>query len=590
MDAPDMAARWAADDLYSGPDDPRLAVDLAAARQAADVASRAAGRRGFLTARALRKALDVLDTALLRHGQLSAYATMLTLTDSGNDAAQQLLAACQRLQATNEATAATLEWRLSKARPALLDAAKLAPYRPFLLHRRAEADRVRRAGTSAAMRAAILKSETGKLAQMRGQLEAAMTATVKLDGREQTLPITEVRGLLQSPNGEARRQAHLAEAAACRKHEDTFAACINGIKGEGLTMAELRGHDSVLHWMLSLSRMERATLDAMQAAVVEALPHFRRFVAAKGRLLGHSGPMPYYDLNAPLGHTARRFSLTEAGDFLSEAFSSVDGQLGDFVHHAFQNRWLDTEPRAGKQGGAMCIPLPARRESRVFSNFDGSLPGVITLGHELGHCWHDRCTFQVPMLLRDAPTPVCETASTFHETLIYEGALASAGPEEQLFLLDSLLSNAVRNIADMHARYTFEDRLLEQRRHGELDAETLCALMAQCQREVYGDSLNDILNPYQWMGKVHYYIPHFHYYSFPYTFGLLFSQGLYEQFVVGAPDFFPRYCTMLGKTGVVSVEEAGAMMGIDLTSSAFWDQAMAAFVEKIEGFVALARG
>ena len=588
MATPEIAARWAADDLYSGPDDPALWADLAVARQAAEAAVSLAALDGEgLTARRLREALDALNTALLHHGQLSAYATMLTLTNSGNSSAQAFLETCQALQSRNELTTATLGQVLSRSDTALLDDPELATYRPILLRQRAEAARI---GSPEALTAAMEKSETHALAQLRGQMEAAMTATVTLDGRTQTLPITEVRGLLQSADGEARRQGHLAEAAACSQHAGSFAAILNAIKGEGLTLARLRGHDSVLDWMLSLSRMERATLDAMEAAVIKALPHFRRFIAAKGRLLGHCGPMPYYDLNAPLGRTVRRFSLPEAGDFLTEALASVDGQLEDFVRRAFQSRWLDTEPRAGKQGGAMCIPLPLRRESRVFANFDGSLPGVILLGHELGHGWHHRCTFHLPMVLQDAPTPVCETASTFHETVTYERALAAAQPEEQLFLLDSLLSNAVRNIADMHARYIFEDRLLARLVAGPLDDAALCSLMAQCQREVYQDSLNDTLNPWQWMSKVHYYIPHFHYYSFPYTFGLLFSQGLYGQFAAGEKDFFPRYCAMLGKTGTASVEETGTVMGLDLRAPAFWQVAMAGFAEKIDAFVELAKG
>lgn len=35
-------------------------------------------------------------------------------------------------------------------------------------------------------------------------------------------------------------------------------------------------------------------------------------------------------------------------------FSQVHPEMGRFIDHAFENRWIDLYPREGKEGGAFC--------------------------------------------------------------------------------------------------------------------------------------------------------------------------------------------------------------------------------------------
>lgn len=63
--------------------------------------------------------------------------------------------------------------------------------------------------------------------------------------------------------------------------------CLNAVKMEARTLSKAKGYPSVLDMTLSDSRMDRATLDAMLTAIREYLPHFRRYMKAKAKLLGH---------------------------------------------------------------------------------------------------------------------------------------------------------------------------------------------------------------------------------------------------------------------------------------------------------------
>jgi len=71
--------------------------------------------------------------------------------------------------------------------------------------------------------------------------------------------------------------------------------------------------------------------------------------------------------------------------FLLEQFGTYSDRLRDFTARAFEERWIDAEPRPGKRDGAFCISIRAD-ESRILANFRPTYYGMSTLAHELGHC------------------------------------------------------------------------------------------------------------------------------------------------------------------------------------------------------------
>jgi pepF/M3 family oligoendopeptidase len=586
------AETWDLSVLYGGFDEPRWRADFHLAKEAAGEAL--AFVKGLpperLNAETAGEALARIDRALLLHSKTATYANMLHTADSARQDALRMLEALDGAGADNAASMSALARLILKTGMAerLAGEPSLAAYAAFF---RRQAELAPHALPEATEAAVLRLQQTGGQGwyRLRGVLEASMTAEVELDGEKRTLPVTQVRALFSSADPELRRRCMDADIEAGRKSAAVFAACLSGVKGEALAIAQMRGYESVLDWMLSVSRMKRATLDAMLDAIADALPAFRRFLKAKAKVLGRGERLAYCDALAPVGLDSRRFSLGEARRTLADAFSGVDRALARFADDAFERRWIDAMPRAGKQGGAMCFPLHTAGESRVFLNFDGSLSGVLTLAHELGHAWHDRCLFRQPFVGRDAPTPLCETASIFNETLVYARALEGAAGEERLFHLNAALSGAVQNVVDIYGRFLFEDEVMRRRAEGGLDADDLCGIMEKSQLAAYGDCLDpNALHPTMWVDKVHYYIPDFHYYNFPYAFGLLFARGLYAEYGRRPEGFFARYERLLEQSGALGVEEAGLVMGLDLTQKDFWEAALGDFEKLADEFERLA--
>ena len=166
-------------------------------------------------------------------------------------------------------------------------------------------------------------------------LRDKLDATHMVDYRGESLPLAAIRGKAYDPDPQVRKDAYEAEIASYAKMEIPMAACLNGVKGEALTMIEAEHFDSVLDQTLFNSNMDRATLDAMLTAMREALPAFRKYLRKKGEILGHKNGLPFCMIDAPmpLAETASIFNETLLANAVleqaskEERFSLLEGNL-----------------------------------------------------------------------------------------------------------------------------------------------------------------------------------------------------------------------------------------------------------------------
>ena len=419
------------------------------------------------------------------------------------------------------------------------------------------------------------------------ELQQYLTSTVKVTYRGEEINLSAVRNLAYSADAEVRKDAYEAELACYSAIEDSVAYALNSLKLETLNECELRGYESPLARTLEQSNMEKKTLDAMFAAIDQKLPMFRRYLKAKAHALGYENGLPWYDLFAPMGKSSTRFTTQDARDYLVELFSHFDDELSGMVARAFDEEWIDFYPRSGKAGGAFCSGVSCIGQSRILTNFDGTLGDVVTLAHELGHAFHNQCIADHRPLNHDYSMPVAETASTFNECVVMNHAIAQAADDaEKLNLIESQLQDVTQIIVDIYSRYRFEDAVLRRRKEEFMGAAELCRIMLQAQADSYGDGLDSALrHPYMWLCKSHYYGSTF--YNFPYAFGGLFARGLYAKYAQEGASFVPIYKKLLHTTTVATAEDAAKVAGIDLTDKEFWLSALAEVEEKIDMFCAL---
>lgn len=416
-------------------------------------------------------------------------------------------------------------------------------------------------------------------------LQSYLTSTVKAmyDGKEVTL--SEIRNMAYSTDEATRKGAYEAELECYNKIKDSTAYSLNSIKLQVLTLAKLRGYSSVLDMTLEQSHMKKETLDAMITAMKEFMPKFHEYLRFKGKALGHENGLPWYDLFAPMGASEKKYSIEEAKEYLLTHFRTFAPDLAQMVERAFDESWIDFYPKAGKVGGAFCANLQPIKQSRILTNYDGTISDIVTLAHELGHAYHNHNIHDHRLLNSDYSMPVAETASTFNENVILNAAIKDAKGEERLALIEGQLQDATQIICDIYSRYLFETAVIEKRSDSFMFADELCEMMLAAQKEAYGAGLDtEYLHPYMWVCKGHYYSGSVSFYNFPYAFGGLFARGLYAKYMEEGEAFLPKYRSLLHATTVSDVEEAAKIAGIDLTDPEFFRKALQTFSDQIDEF------
>jgi len=370
---------------------------------------------------------------------------------------------------------------------------------------------------------------------------------------------------------------------------DLCADTLNHLAGFRLKWYYNRNWHSFLDEPLRMNRMSKATLDAMWQAVEKGkqllIPYFER----KAKLLGVD-KLSWHDVEAPLpsASASSKMSYDEAAQFIIEQFASFSDELASFAREAFEKSWIEAEDRAGKRPGGFCTSLPKSKQTRIFMTFSGSASNVSTLAHELGHAYHQHVMKDMPPLTQEYAMNVAETASTFAEMIVADQALLRApSNEEKLALLDDKLQRAIAFYMNIHARFIFECGLYERRGDSPLTVETLNELMVAAQKQAYLDQLADY-HPHFWAAKLHFYLTDVPFYNFPYTFGYLFSSGIYKRALAEGESFKASYDALLQDTGRLTVEElASKHLGVDLTQTYFWEEAASLVAEDVKQFLEL---
>jgi len=407
------------------------------------------------------------------------------------------------------------------------------------------------------------------------------------NGETKLLSAGQAFNKMHDPNREVRQSMFEKWEAAWGAAADYCADTLNHLSGFRLKLYENRGWDDVLKEPLAIGRMSRETLDTMWAVIQDTKPVLVEYLNRKAKLLGLDG-LSWTDVDAPIRTSAAKISYDDAAVNIVEQFRKFSPKLADFSQMAFDKGWIEVEDRPGKRPGGFCTSFPASEQTRIFMTFGGTASNVSTLAHELGHAYHQFLMRGIPVLNQRYAMNVAETASTFAEMIVFDAMVKGASTEEEkLALLEEKIQNSVAFFMNIHARFLFETRFYEKRKSGLLSAEEISDLMVEAQKEAYCDALTSY-HPQFWASKLHFYITGTPFYNFPYTFGYMFSTGLYVRALQEGPAFAEKYDALLRDTGVMTVENlAKKHLDVDLTQRDFWQSAADLCVSDIRQFLQL---
>jgi oligoendopeptidase F len=407
------------------------------------------------------------------------------------------------------------------------------------------------------------------------------------NGEEKWLSVGQAFNKFSSPTRKIRKDMFVKWENTWNENSDYLAKTLNHLSGFRLSVYQKRGWDDVLKEPLAINRMKKETLETMWKVITDNKQPLVKYLKRKAELLGIE-KLSWYDLDAPFGNTESKVSFQEGAEFIIEHFSHFGGKMASFAKKAFEEQWIEGEDRPGKAPGGFCTFFPESSQSRIFMTYSGTPSNVSTLAHELGHGFHTFAMNGLQQLNRNYAMNVAETASTFAEMIVSDAAVKGAkSKEEKLALLDDKIQRSIALLMNIHARYLFETHFYEERRNGLVSAERLNELMLSAQKEAYCDALEEY-HPLFWASKLHFFITGVPFYNFPYTFGFLFSLGIYSQAVEEGKGYEEKYIALLRDTASMNVEDlAKKHLNVDLTHKSFWEKAIQQCINDIDEFFLL---
>jgi oligoendopeptidase F len=581
---PSAPPSWDLSDLYAGPEDPRIAADLASALTLAK--SFAASWKGKLKAESLTAAIAEYEALGDLSGRIGSYAGLLFAAHSADPAIGKFYGDLQGRLSEIGSETLFFELELSQIPDADLEAAMaadagLARYRPWLAAVRA-------------FRPHQLAEDVERLLYERDLAGASAWArlfdetisSLRHDVRGESLTGPQALNLLSSPDRALRADAAAALSKTFSENTRIFAFILNTLAKDKEIDDRWRAYPEATSFRHLLNQVEPEVVEALRSSVVAAYPRLsHRYYALKARWLKQDR-LAYYDRNAPLPMASEAdISWEEAQATVLGAYGRFAPPMAEIAKPFFDKKWIDAEPRPGKSGGAFSHGTVPSAHPYILMNYLGKPRDVMTLAHELGHGVHQTLASKQGVLLSATPLTLAETASIFGEMLTFRALLdAAPNPRERALLLAGKVEDMINSVVRQIAFYEFELRFHTKRRQGELTGEDIGQIWMEVQRESLGPAFTFEAAYANWWC----YIPHFvrtPFYVYAYAFGDCLVNSLYALYEDSHPDFVTKYFAMLEAGGSKPHKELLAPFGLDASDPAFWSKGLGMierFIDELE--------
>jgi oligoendopeptidase F len=524
----------------------------------------------------LLAALEALHDVQKELSRVYVYASMLSDQDTRDAAHQAMKQEVSQLATRFQTAVAFVEPEILKMDRATVQRfqaqeKKLAVYARFI------EDVLRRQAHTGTESEERIIAQAGQLAATPGEVYTLFTnsdfpypsARLK-DGREVTLDQPTFLSLRPAPDRDDRQLVFSVFFGALGRYRSTFGANLNGALQRDVFLARARKYDTAMEAALDANHVPVSVYASLVDGVNASLPTFHRYLKLRARMMGIA-ELHYYDLYAPLvPGLDRRYTLEEARALVTTASRPLGEDYVAVLHRAFDERWLDLHPTAGKRSGAYSQGGAYDVHPYMLLNYNGRYNDVSTLTHELGHTMQSYYSNKTqPYATAGYPIFVAEVASTFNEALLLDHVLKQTKDDAtRLTILGEALEGIKATVFRQTQLAEFEMRAHEMAEKGQpITGESLDELYMAITKKYYGhDQGVCVVDPeiaHEWA-----FIPHlyFNFYVFQYATSYTASAALSEKVLAGDAAATARFRQFLAAGGSKDPVALLKDAGVDMTT------------------------
>src|SRR3990172_9184326 len=211
-------------------------------------------------ANVLSELLDKMNRVRRLYGTLGAYVASFTTTDSFNQAARKIESELElygvRLR-KQETSFRAWVGGMGNQLPQLVGRPGNLADHAFYLQETHIQSQFLMSPAEESLAAELTLSGANAWTKLHNTTTSQLSVDFKLDGKVQKMPMPALINLRTHPDGEVRRRGYEAEMETWEKAKETYAAALNGVKGEVNTVDKRRARTDALHASIDTALIDR---------------------------------------------------------------------------------------------------------------------------------------------------------------------------------------------------------------------------------------------------------------------------------------------------------------------------------------------
>ncbi|MBI2356948.1 hypothetical protein HYV12_02785 [Candidatus Dojkabacteria bacterium] len=296
----------------------------------------------------------------------------------------------------------------------------------------------------------------------------------------------------------------------------------------------------------------------------------QKYYKLKAKLLGKK-KLKYNERNLLVGSFNRKYKYEDARQLVLSTYRKIDENLYHLAKTFFDEKRIDVFPKKGKRGGGFCTISLVNDPVYILLNYTDEITDVTTLAHELGHgVNHIMMKENNTELNYTSSKSTAEVASTFFEDFTLEEITEGLSEEDRFTILLKKLDGDIGSIFRQIAMYQFEQELhMQSKEKGYLSEKEIGEIFLKHMKEYMGGGVSYEKGSENWWVYVNHFRLFFYVYS--YASGLLISKSLQSMIKKDGKkiEVFKKFLREGGKQSPKNIFHD---MGIDITSSKFWEE------------------
>lgn len=387
--------------------------------------------------------------------------------------------------------------------------------------------------------------------------------------------------LMESTNREVREGAFKALYKTYEGLKNTFASTLSTHVKSHNYQAKVHNYDSARAAALGRNQIPESVYDTLLDVVNKNLPLLHRYVDLRKKLL-NVDTLHMYDMYTPLtGKAPIDYTVEEAQATTLTSLEVLGEDYQTILKEAFGNRWIDWQENEGKRSGAYSSGA-YDTNPYILMNWQDSLNQLYTLVHELGHSVHSYYTRKnQPYAYGDYSIFLAEIASTANENILTDYLLKTqTDPKVRIYVLNHYLDGFKGTVFRQSQFAEFEHYVHEQAQAGTpLTQDFMSNYYGDLNAKYYGPSVEkDAEIALEWTRIPHFY---YNYYVYQYATGFSAATALAQRILDGEEGALEKYLTFLKSGSSDYPIEVIKKAGLDMTQSAYIEDAMKVFEERL---------